>query len=83
MEENKTESAEIKSSGEDSLQCRVSQNRRLLIDAQSQIRAGKNSLVMAAMALDQLEGFEKTIAELKNTIGDLLIAEKMFDGYID
>ena len=60
-----------------------STERSALIEAQSRIRSAKNELVIAAMVLDQQEGFDKTITSIKETIGDLKISEVRIDKFLE
>lgn len=54
-----------------------------LAGIQIHVRNAKNELVMAVLGLEQTEhDFTKTTAEMKQTIGDLVLAERLLDDWI-
>ena len=56
--------------------------RDRLIEVLKYLREGKNNLVMAALALDQMESFDKTVASIKEVVGDLVCAEKELNDFL-
>jgi hypothetical protein len=57
--------------------------KEALIEAQTRIRNAKNELVIAVLALDFSENLSNTIASLKETIGDLQVAEIKIDKFLE
>lgn len=57
--------------------------QQTLIEAQTRIRNARNELVLAVMALELTGLFKDSTAAMKETIGDLLVAEKHMDKFID
>lgn len=56
--------------------------KEALVEAQSRIRNAKDELVIAVLALDFNESFSNTIVSLKETIGDLQVAEIKMDKFL-
>jgi hypothetical protein len=59
----------------------MSLQREDFIKAVQAMRDAKNNLVMSAMILDQSEHFSRTVAEIKQTIGDLEVSIKLINDF--
>jgi hypothetical protein len=62
----------------------IGSDRAQLIESLKFIRDAKNSLVMAALSLDQMErfNFNKTVSNIKEVVGDLVCTEKTLDNFL-
>lgn len=56
-----------------------------VIYAQQKVHAARKELVSAIMALQRADAdiFEPTIKEIKETVGDLVCAEEIFESFFD
>ena len=53
--------------------------RTQIIEVIKYVRQAKNSLVIAALALDQMDKFDKSVSAIKEVVGDLICTEKLLD----